>query len=193
MRPDWPRRDGAPGSGDAPPCARLLARLGLTPASCRPTTGGARLAAGVAGSITHKEGLAAALVALESRARVGVDLELDVVRTLDIASRVLTTGELAGIAPLDAIERAREVLLRFSAKEAVYKALDPFVRRYVGFRRSRVSAARRRHGARGAVAAGGGGSVPDRRPLASVRRDRADDGADRAVGEMRTHWNQKSQ
>jgi 4'-phosphopantetheinyl transferase EntD len=29
--------------------------------------------------------------------------------------------------------RAREVLLRFSAKEAIYKALDPFVRRYVGF------------------------------------------------------------
>jgi 4'-phosphopantetheinyl transferase EntD len=31
------------------------------------------------------------------------------------------------------------VLLRFSVKEAIYKALDPFVRRYVAFREMSVS------------------------------------------------------
>jgi enterobactin synthetase component D len=97
------------------------------------------LPTGIAGSITHKENLAAALVARESSARVGVDVELDIVRSQDIASRVLTPGEVAEIAHLDERARAREVLLRFSAKEAVYKALDPFVRRYVGFGEVAVS------------------------------------------------------
>jgi 4'-phosphopantetheinyl transferase EntD len=46
---------------------------------------------------------------------------------------------LAEIAHLDVSDRAREVLLRFSAKEAIYKALDPFVRRYVGFGEVAVS------------------------------------------------------
>lgn len=94
---------------------------------------------GVVASITHKETLAAALVALEPRARIGVDLELDVARPQDIARRVLTAGEMAEIAHLDGPARAHEVLLRFSAKEAIYKALDPFVRRYVGFDEMAVS------------------------------------------------------
>ncbi len=97
------------------------------------------LPAGVVGSITHKEGLAAALVALEARARIGIDLELDVVRTQDISARILTEDEIAELDGLDAAARGREVLLRFSAKEAVYKALDPFVRRYVGFQEVSVS------------------------------------------------------
>jgi enterobactin synthetase component D len=94
---------------------------------------------GVAGSITHKEGLAAALVGHESTARLGVDLEPDVAHSQDISSRVLTAAELAELAALDPLARAREVLLRFSAKEAVYKALDPYVRRYVGFLEIAVS------------------------------------------------------
>jgi enterobactin synthetase component D len=111
-----------------------LARLGVTPVAIASDDRGAPvLPAGVSGSVTHKDALAAALVASESRARVGVDLELDVVRSQDIASRILTPDEIAEIAHLGAGDRAREVLLRFSAKEAVYKALDPFVRRYVGF------------------------------------------------------------
>ncbi len=117
-----------------------LARLGLEAVAVPTDDRGAPvLPGGVVGSITHKEGLAAALVAPGSRARIGVDLELEVARTLDIAPRILTPGELAEIAPLDANDRAREVLLRFSAKEAVYKALDPFVRRYVGFGEVAVS------------------------------------------------------
>jgi enterobactin synthetase component D len=117
-----------------------LARLGLVPAAVPSDDRGAPvLPAGVSGSVTHKEGLAAALVAREPLARVGVDLELDIVRSQDIATRVLTAGEIAEIAHLDTNDRAREVLLRFSAKEAVYKALDPFVRRYVGFREVAVS------------------------------------------------------
>jgi 4'-phosphopantetheinyl transferase EntD len=70
----------------------------------------------------------------EEHATIGVDVELDAgAPRRDIASRVLRPEELAEVEGMTVEERAREVLLRFSAKEAVYKALDPFVRRYVGF------------------------------------------------------------
>jgi 4'-phosphopantetheinyl transferase EntD len=91
------------------------------------------LPGGISGSITHKENLAAALVARATGARVGIDVEHDVAGKQDIASRVLAEDELVELAALDAPARAREVLLRFSSKEAIYKALDPFVRRFVGF------------------------------------------------------------
>jgi 4'-phosphopantetheinyl transferase EntD len=111
-----------------------LARAGVVAASVPSDDRGAPvLPPGLAGSVTHKEEVAAALVAFEERARVGVDLEVDAPRSFDIAPRVLTPAELAAIAHLDEGARASEVLLRFSAKEAVYKALDPYVRRYVGF------------------------------------------------------------
>jgi 4'-phosphopantetheinyl transferase EntD len=53
--------------------------------------------------------------------------------SVDIASHVLAEDEFPELSALTGEERAREVLLRFSAKEAIYKALDPYVRRYVAF------------------------------------------------------------
>jgi enterobactin synthetase component D len=97
------------------------------------------LPAGVAGSITHKERIAAALVAVDDGARLGVDIEMDAARPHDIAPRVLREPERDELQGLAAPDRAREVLLRFSAKEAIYKALDPFVRRYVDFKEVSVS------------------------------------------------------
>jgi 4'-phosphopantetheinyl transferase EntD len=111
-----------------------LRRLGVdAPPVLRNDRGAPELPSGVAASVSHKEGLAAALAALETSAQVGVDLEFDVPRTQDIARRVLTADELEEVASWAPADRDREVLLRFSAKEAIYKALDPFVRRYVGF------------------------------------------------------------
>jgi phosphopantetheine--protein transferase-like protein len=51
----------------------------------------------------------------------------------EIERHVLTPEERQELTALRQEERWREVLLRFSAKEAVYKALDPYVRRYVSF------------------------------------------------------------
>ena len=117
-----------------------FARAGL---ATSPVLGDARgapiLPPGVTGSITHKETLAAALVAREPLARIGVDLELDLPRTTDITARVLAQDEAEELAGLDPRAREHEVLLRFSSKEAIYKALDPFVRRYVGFHEVSVS------------------------------------------------------
>jgi enterobactin synthetase component D len=91
------------------------------------------LPAGIAGSITHKQRVAAALVSRQERARVGVDIELDEPLRFDVSRRVLAQDEIAEVTALPEPERTREVRLRFSAKEALYKALDPFVRRYVAF------------------------------------------------------------
>jgi enterobactin synthetase component D len=112
-----------------------LVRAGLeAPAVLADARGAPSLPPGVAGSISHKEQLAAALVAPSSSGRLGVDLENDVERMTDISSKVLDDDELAHVTSLDPRSRDRAVLVRFSAKEAIYKALDPFVRRYVGFK-----------------------------------------------------------
>jgi 4'-phosphopantetheinyl transferase EntD len=85
-------------------------------------------------SVSHKDSVAVALVARAGgAARIGVDVEHDRERRHDIASRVLTDHEQAEIAGFSERDRTREVTVRFSAKEAIYKAIDPFLRRYVGF------------------------------------------------------------
>jgi enterobactin synthetase component D len=110
--------------------ARLGKKAGPILADAR---GAPRLPEGLAGSISHKDHVAVALVAEEKTARVGVDVEIDRPRAHDIAPRILRPEELAELEGLPASERETAVLLRFSAKEAVYKALDPYVQRYVGF------------------------------------------------------------
>ena len=86
------------------------------------------LPAGWVGSLSHKGGLAAALVAPAGAGHVGVDLERAVAPRADIARRILTPREQAALA-----DRGAGVTLRFAIKEAIYKAIDPYERRYVGF------------------------------------------------------------
>lgn len=86
------------------------------------------LPAGWSGSVSHKGARAAALIAPATEARVGVDLERAAPSRQDIARWILTPREQAA---LD--DRGRGATLRFSIKEAIYKAIDPFVRRYVAF------------------------------------------------------------
>lgn len=118
----------------------LLDRSGIEAPAVLADARGAPIAPdGIAVSVSHKDWIAVALVAREPTAHVGVDVELDVVQATDISSRVLAEDELAELAGFDSRRRAREVLLRFSAKESVYKALAPFVRRYVGFKEVSVS------------------------------------------------------
>jgi enterobactin synthetase component D len=115
-----------------------LERAGLpAPAVLADARGAPAMPEGVAGSISHTHAFAAALVLRQhhgASARVGLDIERDEEGTIDVAPKVLTGGELDEIAALRPPDRWREVLVRFSAKEAIYKALDPFVRRYVGFK-----------------------------------------------------------
>jgi len=115
-----------------------LAALGAeTEAPLLPTPRGApAVPAGFVGSISHKREVAVALAARAEptpRTTVGVDIEIPRSLRTDIAPRVLTAAERAAIADLDPAARDAEVLVRFAAKEAIYKALDPWVQRLVSF------------------------------------------------------------
>jgi 4'-phosphopantetheinyl transferase EntD len=114
-----------------------LTDLGL-PAG--PILSGARGAplvpAGARASISHKSTLAVALVAPADPVHgweLGVDLEEDRPRRVDIARRVLTPDERASLSTLPAADHAREVLIHFALKEAFYKAADPLLQRWIGF------------------------------------------------------------
>jgi enterobactin synthetase component D len=103
--------------------------------------GAPALPAGAVGSVSHKSDLAVALVARASgtppAATLGIDVEA--VRSFrhDIAGHVLTPDERAALPP-DGPARDREVLRLFSAKEAIYKALDPWVQRFVSFHEATI-------------------------------------------------------
>ncbi len=97
--------------------------------------GAPRVPAGAVGSVSHKRELAIALAAPADGWTIGVDLELDQPRRIDIAHKVLTPAELTALDArgIDGAGRDRAVILAFAIKEAVYKAIDPHLRRYVGF------------------------------------------------------------
>lgn len=93
---------------------------------------------GWTGSVSHKRTLAIGMVARSAAGTLGIDLEdLDPPR-LGVAPRVLRPAELAHLDALPEDRRWIALLLRFSTKESIYKALDPYVRRWVGFEEAEV-------------------------------------------------------
>ncbi len=90
------------------------------------------------GSISHKGPMAVAMAARGQHGSLGVDLEDYGPPRLGIAPRVLTPAELASLHGFPDDRKWMSVLLRFSIKESIYKALDPYVRRYVGFHEAEV-------------------------------------------------------
>ena len=124
---------------------RVLGRAAMRAALAMPDAdipsddrGAPCLPAGWLGSISHKQGRAAALVAPDdgAGARIGIDLEHAVAPRQPIERRILQ--------PRERFSDRREVSLYFAVKEAIYKAIDPFLRRYVGFTEVEVSLADRR-------------------------------------------------
>jgi enterobactin synthetase component D len=111
-----------------------LAALGLTdrPSIGSDDRGAPVLPAGYVGSVSHKGGRAVALVAVDEGFDLGVDVERAIAPRDGVDRMVLTDGELARVR--DPIE----VIASFSLKESIYKAIDPRVRRYVGFREAEV-------------------------------------------------------
>lgn len=55
-------------------------------------------------------------------------------RRVDLRRRVLTPSECGTLGSVSGVTEQEEVLLRFSMKEAVYKAAHPFLRRPLGFK-----------------------------------------------------------
>ncbi len=91
---------------------------------------------GMLGSLSHKETIACALVAKAlPRLHIGVDTERLGAVKAEHASLVLTNAEKKRITT------PRDRTLALSLKESLYKALDPFVHRYVGFKEVAVEIA----------------------------------------------------
>jgi phosphopantetheine--protein transferase-like protein len=112
--------------------------------------GAPELPDGVTGSISHKQTLAVALVARKNGGlSLGVDIEPIPAtpssstesgwdKRPDISSRVMTPEELSALASIPEPMRRREVVLHFSLKEALYKAINPLIGRYVSFQEATV-------------------------------------------------------
>jgi enterobactin synthetase component D len=100
--------------------------------------GAPTLPEGYVGSVSHKGTLAIGMVARAAGGTLGVDLEEYLPERPAVASKVLTESEQAAVAALDPNVRWMGILLRFSIKESIYKALDPYVHRYVGFQEAEV-------------------------------------------------------
>lgn len=88
---------------------------------------------GYRGSISHKDEVACALAEKGGAGFIGVDVEVVGLPSAKIMHLVLTEGELAYIQGLGPEAQTLDLALRWSLKEALYKALDPYVGRYVGF------------------------------------------------------------
>jgi len=123
-----------------------LVDLGVDGGAILSTPRGApRLPGSVRGSISHKESLAVGLAARAEAGpgagagagagawHIGIDIERIAPAKLDISKRVLRPEELARLPPPEDPRRIEELAFAFSAKEAIYKAFDPFIARYVSF------------------------------------------------------------
>jgi len=93
---------------------------------------------GVAGSISHKDDVACALVKIDAVGKLGVDVETIGAASQNIVPRIMTDDEQRTYEQLSTGKKDLMLAQCFSLKEALYKALDPFVRRYVGFREVQV-------------------------------------------------------
>jgi enterobactin synthetase component D len=95
---------------------------------------------GVTGSITHTNGFASAAVAwTRDAASLGIDVErtMPAPQAQKVARVIASAGEVA-IAERATSDAATAVTVVFCAKEAVFKALHPLVRRRFGYADVRV-------------------------------------------------------
>ena len=98
---------------------------------------------GVVGSISHTHGLAAAVVRRLSPGApyttVGVDVELASRRTSDrLARRILSAEEQEHLGLEQGLSAQADLTLRFSLKEAIYKAIHPLLQRPIPWHAVRV-------------------------------------------------------
>jgi len=114
-------------------CAReALGRLGVEPVAIPSGPDRApQWPPGIVGSLSHCDGLCAAVVARRGRiAGLGLDIESAEPLDVELIRRICTPAEAARLDPTAPGFAAK---LAFSAKEAVYKCLYPSVRRLLPF------------------------------------------------------------
>jgi 4'-phosphopantetheinyl transferase EntD len=90
---------------------------------------------GVVGSISHKDDIAVGVAAIDVVGRIGVDMERTSNKSSKLlSSRLLTQKEQDSLGRIPGVSADEEVLLIFSFKESVFKAVHPYLKRSVGFR-----------------------------------------------------------
>lgn len=89
-------------------------------------------------SISHKSDQAIALINRQRHVTVGVDLEHLNPPRLNIASKVLTPVEFQHWQKLPSERQWGYLLMTFSFKESIYKALAPMWKRYIGFEEAEI-------------------------------------------------------
>ena len=86
------------------------------------------------GSISHKDDIAVGVAMCNLVGKIGVDIERCHNKAAPALSRrLLTAKEQSNLGNIPGISAEEEVLLRFSFKESVFKAIHPFLLRPVGF------------------------------------------------------------
>jgi len=118
----------------------------LDPSILKDQYGRPQVPKGFIGSISHKKNMGVALVSavdddgsLPPTKGIGVDIEQTFSRRKDIAKKVLTEWEIENLGKIEGVTRDEEVLLRFSLKECVYKAMHPLICQWVGFQEAEIT------------------------------------------------------
>jgi len=89
---------------------------------------------GIVGSLTHTNGLCAAVAARASQYRgLGVDVEPALPLPENLLSRICRDEEIARLGAFRALSAGVAARLVFSAKEALYKCQFPVTRSFLGF------------------------------------------------------------
>jgi enterobactin synthetase component D len=96
-------------------------------------SGGVHAPQDLKASVSHKRDIAVGLVGQASAGDIGVDIETLEPNREHLAPRLLTEAELERWRALPEPRRWSSLLLHFSIKESIYKAIHPHVQRYVGF------------------------------------------------------------
>lgn len=96
--------------------------------------GAPRLPEGFRGSVSHKDDDIAVALVRPGHLDVGIDVEGRSTRAQDISRKILTQSELGVLATIPEEEQQGRVLLAFSIKEAIYKAVDPTLQRHISFK-----------------------------------------------------------
>lgn len=118
-----------------------LSRLGIEPCAILNDDDRAPIwPSGVRGSITHCDTRALVAVCRASEGSVGIDVEHRAELKRNLWESVFLGDEIRELELLPADKRGRMALVRFSAKESLYKAQHPISRTYMGFRALRVQA-----------------------------------------------------
>lgn len=89
-------------------------------------------------SISHKKDIAIALLSKQPKTTIGIDIEALAPERMRIAPKILTAAEMEILSSLPVDRQWGFLLVAFSTKESIFKALAPRLKRYIDFSEAEV-------------------------------------------------------